>query len=126
MGLTQASPQPDLEPLLAAFGALAQATRLDAVVVLLRAGAAGLPAGELAEQVGVPPQTLTFHLKELLAARLLTRTRDGRLVRYAVDFPYVRGLSEQFSLLCCSGTDTAAQPIPATRDVKTTRRKSAR
>ena len=125
MNRTGAIPQPDLSPLLAAFGALSQATRLDVVAVLLRAGAAGLPAGELAERVGVPPQTLTFHLKELLATRLLTRTREGRIVRYAVDFPYVRGLSEQFSALCCTGIDTTAEPTPPTRALKATRRKTS-
>ena len=107
----------DLAPLLIAFSAMAQATRLEVVAVLLRTGASGLPAGELAQRVGVPPQTLTFHLKELMAARLLTRTREGRNVRYAVDFPYVRGLSAQFSALCCVAdipeTDGQVATVPS-------------
>lgn len=94
---------------------MAQSTRLDVVAVLLRAGAVGLPAGELAQRVGVPPQTLTFHLKELLAAGLLTRTREGRSVRYALDFPYVRALSVQFSALCCVDADHPAAAAAAAK-----------
>ena len=112
--------------MLAAFGALSQATRLDVVGLLLRAGTAGLPAGELAQHIGVPPQTLTFHLKELLAAQLLTRSRDGRIVRYAVDFPYVRGLCDQFTALCCSGTDTGGLAQQSTRADTATRTKASR
>ena len=68
------------------LGALAQETRLDAYRLLVRAGPAGLPAGEIARRLGVPAPTLSFHLKEMSHAGLIRSEREGRTLRYAPDF----------------------------------------
>ena len=60
-----------------ALAALAQETRLAVLRLLVQAGPNGLPAGDIAERVGVPPSTLSFHLKELDRAGL-ARSRGRR------------------------------------------------
>src|SRR5690349_23988566 len=61
-----------------ALGALAQETRLWAFRLLSEAGPQGRPAGVLADALGVPANTLSFHLRQLLKARLVTKRRIGR------------------------------------------------
>src|ERR1700687_51718 len=63
---------------LVALAALAQESRLDICRLLVQAGADGLPAGQIGEQLGLPSATLAFHLKELKHAGLATFTRNGR------------------------------------------------
>jgi DNA-binding transcriptional ArsR family regulator len=69
---------------IAAFGALAQVTRLELYRLLVRQGAAGMSAGNIAERLGVAPSSLSFHLTSLVEAGLLTQTRAGRQFIYAV------------------------------------------
>ncbi|MCA3299707.1 MAG: winged helix-turn-helix transcriptional regulator, partial [Roseomonas sp.] len=66
-----------------AFAALGQPTRLALIQNLQSAGPEGLPAGEIAEALGVPPSTLSFHLRALEDAGLITPQRQGRQVLYA-------------------------------------------
>ena len=86
-----------------ALAALAQETRLEIFRLLVRAGASGVAAGGLAEALGIPAATLSFHLKELRHAGLIESTRDGRSRIYRADFAamvqLVRFLTEQ----CCRG-----------------------
>lgn len=86
-----------------AFGALAQATRLEVFRLLLRQGPNGLPAGEIAAALAVPPATLSFHLKQLEQAGLLTARRDSRLIYYAADIEGVRRLLAFLTEDCCQG-----------------------
>lgn len=74
------------------FGALAQPTRMAMFHTLRGAGAEGMPAGELAEMLSVPPPTLSFHLKEMTSAGVLLSRRDGRKVIYSVNETAVREL----------------------------------
>jgi DNA-binding transcriptional ArsR family regulator len=90
------------EAALGALAALAQETRLDLFRVLVRAGTAGLPAGELAEVLDVAPATLSFHLKELKGAGLVRCERDGRSRIYSPDFGTARALVEFLTDKCCS------------------------
>src|SRR3546814_7301695 len=60
----------------AAFGALAQDTRLAIYRLLVETGAAGLPAGAIAEATGVPAPTLSFHLAQLRGAGLVSQRRE--------------------------------------------------
>lgn len=85
------------------FSALSQETRLKLMRLLASTGATGMPAGELASRLALPPSTLSFHLSALEQAGLVRPTRRGRQVIYAVR---IIGLRELFSFLtetCCSG-----------------------
>jgi ArsR family transcriptional regulator len=84
------------------LAALAHATRLKVFRQLVRHGHGGQSAGELARQLEIPPQTLSFHLKELTRAGLLRSRRDGRHIYYAVDFDHARRLVAYMSDACCA------------------------
>ena len=71
--------------------------------LLVRTGPAGLPAGTIAERVGVPPATLSFHLKELERAGLLSARRESRQIYYAPDIAGMRGLLAFLTEDCCGG-----------------------
>lgn len=83
--------------------ALAQETRLRAFRLMIRAGPAGLPAGDIADRLGVPAATMSFHLAHLARAGLTTATRDGRSIVYAVNFEAMRDLLEFLMEDCCRG-----------------------
>ena len=86
-----------------AFQALGHETRLAAFRALVKAGPDGLPAGKLADKVKVPPQTLSFHLKELAAAGLVSSTREGRVIRYRPEFDRATALIAYLIDDCCGG-----------------------
>ena len=87
----------------AAFAALAQETRLAALRLLVQAGPSGLPAGEIAQRLGVPPSTLSFHLKELDRAGLVRSWRVQRQIRYAAHYEGLRRLLAFLTEDCCNG-----------------------
>ncbi|BBE34546.1 ArsR/SmtB family transcription factor [Sphingosinicella microcystinivorans] len=96
---------------IAALSALAQEHRLAAFRLLVEAGPEGLPAGTVAEHLGMPPSSLSFHLAHLERAGLVAKTRLGRTLIYSARFETVRGLSDYLLENCCGGrtcTDTAA------------------
>jgi DNA-binding transcriptional ArsR family regulator len=84
------------------LGALAHPTRLAIFRELVRKGMRGERAGELARLLDVPPQTLSFHVKELSRAGLLEGRREGRNIFYAVDFEHARRLIAYLSESCCA------------------------
>ena len=86
-----------------AFAALGQGTRLDLLRVLLNAGPNGAAAGEVATRLGVPPSTLSFHLRALEQAGLIAATRQGRSLIYAVQFARLRALLAFLAEACCGG-----------------------
>ena len=85
----------------AALGALAQDTRLRAFRLLVERGPEGLPAGQLAAALGVPPSSLTFHLQQLLHAGLVTQRRSSRNLIYAPDVAAMNGLVAYLTENCC-------------------------
>ena len=89
--------------IVAALAALAHEHRLRIFRLLVRQGPSGLPAGEIAENVGISPANLSFHLKELDHAGLLRASRDGRFIRYAVDVEGMRRLLTYLAEDCCQG-----------------------
>ncbi len=98
---------------LAALSALAQETRLEVFRLLMRAGPAGLAAGAVAERIGVQPATLSFHLRELERAGLLTARRESRQIFYAPDFRGMRALLAFLTEDCCGGhPEICAAPGP--------------
>ena len=76
----------------AALAAMAQETRLAVLRLLVQAGPNGLPAGDIADRLGVPPSTLSFHLKELDRAGLVQSWRVQRQIRYAAHYEGLRRL----------------------------------
>ena len=86
-----------------ALAALAQETRLAVFLLLVEAGPEGVPAGAIGERLGVPPATLSFHLKELSHAALVTSRQEGRFVYYAADFEHMAALMSFLTQNCCKG-----------------------
>ena len=86
-----------------ALAALAQETRLTVFRLLVREGPNGLPAGMIAERVGVPPATLSFHLAQLERAGLLASRRESRQIFYATDYEGMRRLLAFLTEDCCQG-----------------------
>lgn len=86
-----------------AFAALGQPTRLELLRVLLARGPAGLAAGEAATRLGVPPSTLSFHLRALEQAGLIAATRRGRSLVYAAQIAPLRALFAFVADACCEG-----------------------
>ena len=91
-----------------ALAALAQATRLQAFRALVVAGPAGMTPTDLAYHLDVPAPTLSFHLKELMAAGLVTQERDGRHLIYRADFSEMDALMSFLTAHCCQGEPCAA------------------
>jgi DNA-binding transcriptional ArsR family regulator len=86
---------------IAALSALAQGTRLDVFRLLLEAGSTGMPAGHLSDELGVPPATLSFHLKEMRHAGIVTCRREGRLAIYFADLTAMNELMNYLLENCC-------------------------
>lgn len=92
------------------FSALAQASRLAVLKELVKAGPAGLAAGVIADRLGVPAPTMSFHLKELVRAGLVQSRRDGRSVIYAADYGGLRDLIDFLLADCCQGDQRLCGP----------------
>ncbi len=100
----------EIKDALPAFAALSQESRLDALRRLVTAGPCGLAAGALAEAIGVAPPTMSFHLKELANAGLITSRRDGRHVFYAADYGGIRRIVDFLMADCCQGDPRLCGP----------------
>ena len=92
-----------------ALGALAQDTRMSIFRALIRAhspkeGEGGLAAADIADELGVAPATLSFHLKELAHAGLVQSRREGRSIIYKADVRAMRSVTEFLLEDCCQGT----------------------
>ncbi|WP_456316351.1 ArsR/SmtB family transcription factor [Teichococcus coralli] len=88
---------------MAALSALAHEHRLAAYRLLVEAGPEGLPAGLIAERLGAPPSTLTFHLQQLLHAGLVTQRRVSRQLLYAMAPAPMNALLAYLTENCCGG-----------------------
>lgn len=95
-----------------ALAALAQPIRLQVFRALVVAGPQGLTPGTLSESIGAAPNTLSFHLKELLHAQLVTQERDGRFLIYRAAFERMNGLLSYLTAHCCQGQAGCAVPEP--------------
>ena len=100
---------------LQALAALSHATRLEVFRLLVREGAIGLPAGQIAERLEVAPSTLSPHLAQLERAGLVTSSRDERRIFYAVNIEGMRALLAYLTEECCGGHPEicGSQPRPA-------------
>lgn len=97
-----------MESAITALAALAQETRLSIFRTLVRAhspkeGEGGLAAGEISEALGVTAATLSFHLKEMSHAGLVSSRREGRSIIYKADLGAMRDLTNYLLEDCCQG-----------------------
>jgi ArsR family transcriptional regulator, arsenate/arsenite/antimonite-responsive transcriptional repressor len=86
-----------------ALAALAQETRLSIFRLLVEAGPEGISAGRIGETLEVPAATLSFHLKELARARLVSTRQERQFIYYAVDFERMADLMTFLTQNCCRG-----------------------
>jgi len=86
-----------------ALAALAQESRLATFRLLVQAGPAGLSATKIAEALGTPPSSLSFHLKELTHANLVIPRQEGRFIIYAANFDTMNQLLGFLTENCCGG-----------------------
>jgi DNA-binding transcriptional ArsR family regulator len=103
------------------LGALAQETRLALFRRLVERGPEGLAAGALAEALGVPAPTLSFHVAQLERAGLVEGRREGRSIVYAARFSAMHELLAYLFENCCQGAGCAPapeKPAPAKRRPK--------
>lgn len=93
-----------------ALGALAQTHRLSVFRELVQAGQGGMAAGLIAERLGIPRSSLSFHLSALKQNGLIAERREGRSIIYSADFTAMRSLIAFLLHNCCAG-DALAQPL---------------
>ena len=86
-----------------ALGALAHEHRLAVFRLLVQAGPEGQAAGELAEALGLPASSLSFHLAHLHRAGLIEQVRDGRSLIYSAAYPAMNALVGYLTENCCGG-----------------------
>ena len=94
----------------AALAALAQDNRLDIFRLLVQAGSEGLPAGRVAEELDLAPNTLTFHFDRLRLAGLVTVRREGRSMIYGARYDAMNALLGYLTENCCRGAVEACAP----------------
>lgn len=104
----------DTATALEALSALSQETRLATFRLLVRAGSAGLAAGEIAAALGVVQNTLSSHLAVLSRAGLVHRFREGRVIRYSADYAGMRALLTYLLEDCCAGDRKICGPLADT------------
>ncbi|MFM1817652.1 MAG: hypothetical protein RL364_512 [Pseudomonadota bacterium] len=90
---------------LKALAALAQPNRLQVFRALVVVGKQGATPGQLGEQLGVPNATLSFHLKELMGAGLISQERNGRNLIYRFEIGQMNGLLAYLTENCCAGSE---------------------
>lgn len=90
------------------LGALAHESRLAVFRMLVTAGPQGLSAGEIAQQLSVSPSSLSFHLKDLSHAALVSARQEGRYVFYSANFDAMSELIGFLTENCCAGAPCSA------------------
>lgn len=99
---------------LKSLAALAQAQRLRAFRALVVAGPEGLTPGAMAEQLGIAPSALSFHLKELAHAGLVSSEPQGRHLIYRASFSKMNALLGYLTEHCCQGERCDVPPLKET------------
>ncbi|MCX7056080.1 MAG: helix-turn-helix domain-containing protein [Proteobacteria bacterium] len=97
-----------------ALTGLAQASRLAIFRALVQAGAEGVQPTVLAQQLGIPANTLSFHLRGLMAAKLISQEKRGRALIYRADFEWMNQLLSFLTHSCCGGKPCAVEPVEVT------------
>jgi len=98
-----------------ALAALAQDSRLQVYRLLVQAGPQGLAASQLAERLGIPANTLSFHLKTLSHAELVLARQEGRYIYYSANYQQMNGLLGFLTENCCGGRSCAPKAVAPRR-----------
>jgi ArsR family transcriptional regulator len=106
----------DTQATVLALAALAQESRLAIFRLLVQAGPAGMAATRIGDALGIAPSSMSFHLKELLHAELVTVQRDGRSLIYSANFKVMNALVGFLTENCCGGN--LCTPAAACRPAK--------
>ena len=85
------------------LSSIAQEARLDIFRTLVQAGITGLSAGNIAEKLGIPNSTLSFHLKELSHAGLVNARQESRFIYYSANYQAMNNLLAYLTENCCAG-----------------------
>jgi len=85
------------------LASIAQEARLEIFRLLIQAGAEGLAAGSISDSLAIPPSTLSFHLKELSHAGLITSRPASRFIYYAANYAAMQSLIGYLTENCCAG-----------------------
>lgn len=94
-----------------ALAALAQDSRLQVYRLLVQAGSKGMAASEIAEKLGIPANTLSFHLKTLSHADLVQSRQEGRFIYYSTDYEQMNALLGFLTDNCCGGRSCAPAAV---------------
>ena len=97
-----------------ALGALSQETRLSIYRLLVQEGPEGLAVGTIAERIDVAGPTLSFHLKEMAHAGLVTTRQEGRFIYYSANYAVMNNLMAYLTENCCQGKGCAPVCAPVT------------
>jgi DNA-binding transcriptional ArsR family regulator len=100
----------DTRTVVASLAALAQESRLRVYRLLVEAGPTGLSVGEIGASVKVAPATLSFHLKELFHAGLVTTRQEGRFIYYSANYDRMNRLLGYLTENCCARDAVACAP----------------
>jgi ArsR family transcriptional regulator len=98
---------------LSALVGLAQESRLDIYRLLIKSGPEGLAASRIGEKLGIPASSLSFHLKELTHAGLVTSRQESRFIIYSANFKTMNGLIQFLTENCCGGNPCTPVCTPA-------------
>jgi ArsR family transcriptional regulator len=104
---------------ISALAALAQDSRLAVFRLLVQTGPEGIAASKIADHLGLPASSLSFHLKELTHAGLIVPRQDGRFVIYSANFTTMNALVGFLTENCCGGNPCTPVCIPAQQTTTT-------
>ena len=99
----------DIQTATVALGALAQEHRLALFRMLVQAGEDGMAAGAIADKLGIPNSSLSFHLTQLRSAGLVTQERRHRSLIYRANYPAMNALVDYLMENCCVGAECPAE-----------------
>jgi ArsR family transcriptional regulator, arsenate/arsenite/antimonite-responsive transcriptional repressor len=105
----------DIKAAVRALAALAQESRLHVFRLLVQAGPQGLPAGEIAESLGIPASTLSFHVKALQQAGLVESRQASRFIYYSARYGAMNDLIAFLGENCCGGRSCLPASAPGSR-----------
>lgn len=100
----------EIKTVVTALSALAQESRLTIFRLLVQTGPEGMPAGRISKSTGIAPSSLSFHLKEMSHANMVTSRQEGRYIIYSANFDTMNSLLAYLTENCCQG-------VPCTPDM---------
>lgn len=102
----------EIKEVLTALAAIAQESRLAVFRLLVQNAPDGVAASKIAKQLSISPSSLSFHLKELIHAKLITSRCEGRFVIYSADVPVMNRLLAYLTKHCCGGMPCGVRDRP--------------